>query len=111
MNLTDMYLTYLEQKEGKSVILKEYGFISYEIKGTEILADVIYVDSAFRGKNLAYELDQEFVKAGKAAGCTVASCEVHIDHGHSKEALQVMFAGGFSPVSAERNIVKLSKKI
>lgn len=65
----DMYIDYCREREGKSVIVTEDGFIKYFIEKDILFIDEFYIKPSSRHKGLGQSMVDGLVTMAKSKGC------------------------------------------
>lgn len=106
-----LYGQYIKEREGKSILEKDYGFATYVINGQECYIEDIYVVPEMRKKHVASELANEVVEIAKAKGCTVLTGTVSPTAKGATESLKVLLAYGFQLHSCRPDLIIFAKEI
>jgi GNAT superfamily N-acetyltransferase len=107
-----LYGQYLKEREGKSVIECEDGFVTYNItnEGECFIQDLFIVEDA-RRKGLGTELIKKVESSASYKGAKYLSCGVCPLANNSTDSLQFALSYGFKLYSARQDYVILKKDI
>lgn len=106
-----MYADYVQEREGKSVIWTEYGFIKYSIEKDMLYIEDIYVVLEHRHKGHAQELADGLVPMAKARGCKMMIGSVSTLGKGKHKSMLTMIAYGMELYASGHNIIYFKKDI
>lgn len=102
---------YLKERGGTDILENEFGFISYRFSGSDCFICDMYVDSDQRGKSVGRNLIADLNKIALGAGSKRIIANVHLQDPGATNTLGAAFMVGFKLLTAENNIISISKMV
>lgn len=109
----ELYAQYIKEREGRDVIVKRWGFISYLIDAANSVCDIdsIFIVAEFRRDKAGSTLADEVVEIAKARGCTILQGYNDPETEGSTISMKAMLAYGFKLSHLQGRLIVLRKEI
>jgi len=106
-----LWADYHKERLLRDTIEKDYGFLSYAIRGRELYISDLYIKPDVRQSKLGSELVDEAFKVADKEDCAFVSCIVVLDTIDPDLSLLSALRYGFKLHRAENNIITLRKEV
>jgi ribosomal protein S18 acetylase RimI-like enzyme len=93
--MSSLYAQYIKEREGREIIEKRWGFITYKIAGEECDIDTVYIVPEYRNAKAASSLTESVIEIAKAAGCKTLIGYNDPETDGSSVSMKAMLAFGF----------------
>lgn len=102
---------YFEETESRSIIERDYGFVTYVIKDKECYVEDVFIKKDSRGKGLSKDLEKLVVEQAIKHNCEVITGSVIPSYSTSTESMKMMLAMGYKIFKSENNFIGLYKEL
>jgi len=108
-----LYAEYIKEREGLSLIEKDYGFCTYVVVNDYIYIVDIYIKKDKRNKRLAEDLTNEVIELGRELDCKYVMGSFCLDTKNWKVGKAFVKSQGFKYLNKDKknNMIFVSKEI
>lgn len=109
--MTSMYAQYLKEREGKEMLEKEHGFLTYRIGLDNVYIVDLYTVPEKRESGYAASMADEVASLALRLGKKYLTGSVSLDAPQVKRNTEVLLAYGFKPLSEQDNMIYFIKEL
>ena len=105
------YAAYLKEREGKSIIEIDEGFIVYKLLGEECYIAEAYIVPSKRREHICSDLERQVELEAKKAGCKWLTCSVWMKDPGASRNMQGILNTGYKFVHQEGDSLYFARSI